>query len=84
MSQSLTSLPVEALLFSRIFVSKILYCVFAMPGSMEIVFGLFTTWISIIPSFSPRSINRSCINVISTGKVVKPLGPRNVTGTEGL
>jgi hypothetical protein len=74
MSQSLTSLPVEGLLFSKIFVSKILYCVFAMPGSMEIAFGLFTTWISITPSFYPRSINPSYINDILTGKVVKRLG----------
>jgi hypothetical protein len=74
MSQSLISLPVEALLSSRIFVSKILHCAFAMPGLMETAFGHFITWIFIIPSFSPRSINLSCINAISTRKVVKPLG----------
>jgi hypothetical protein len=74
MSQSLISLPVEALLYFRIFVSKILHCAFAMPGLMETAFGRFIMWTFIISSFSPRSINLSCINVKSTGKVVKPLG----------
>jgi hypothetical protein len=73
MSQSLISLPVEGLPFSRTSASKILHYVFVMLRSMVIGSGPSNMLIFIILWFFPRSTSQSCISGILTGKDVKLL-----------
>jgi hypothetical protein len=73
MSKSLISLLAEGLPFSKTCASKILHFEFVMSRSMVIASGPSSMLIFITQLYFRRSTNPSCISVILTGMVAKPL-----------